>query len=54
MPGLCSTERNEARSINSTAATGWLFSTATASQAVLMSGKIISAVALWVCSSTVR
>ena len=54
-PGLSSTERSEARSMSSTAATDLpVAAAATARAACSMSGKRTSALALWACSSTVR
>ncbi|MNR07730.1 hypothetical protein D3C85_1238600 [compost metagenome] len=47
MPGLSCTERRLRRSSNSTADTGWLFSTVTALQQVSTSAKTISAEALF-------
>ena len=54
MAGLSCTERSDARSSSSTAATGALFSRVTALQAVSSWSNRISALALWACSSTVR
>jgi len=54
MPGLSCTERNEARSSSSTAATGVCLSRLTALQAVSSRSNRISALALCGCSSTVR
>ena len=53
MPALFSTERRLRRSSNSTADTGWLFSTVTAWQQLCTSGKTTSALALWAYSGTV-
>ena len=53
MPALFSTERRLRRSSNSTADTGWLFSTVTAWQQLCTSGKTTSALALCGWSGTV-
>ena len=54
MPGASSTERSDARSSSSTAATGVGFREVTAPHATSRWSNRISALALWACSSTVR
>ena len=53
MPGLSATQRREARSSSSTASTGRALRPTTARQALTMSGKKASALALWAYSGTV-